>query len=59
MGGGQNDPQRNKCLRNSENRKKKIKKTINLEWKLNDVWQVVESMGAINTAKLQEVGTEK
>ena len=29
------------------------------EWKLNDVWQVVESMGAINTAKLQEVGAEK
>ena len=28
-GGGQNDPQRNKCLRNSENRKKKFKKTTN------------------------------
>ena len=26
--GGQNDPQRNKCLRNSENRKKKIKKKL-------------------------------
>ena len=26
LGGGQNDPQRNKCLRNSENRKKKLKK---------------------------------
>ena len=24
LGGGQNDPQRNKCLRNSENRKKKF-----------------------------------
>ena len=29
-GGGQNDPQGNKCLRNSEYRKKKIKKTTNL-----------------------------
>ena len=28
-GGGQNDPQRNKCLRNSENRKKIFKKTTN------------------------------
>ena len=28
-GGGQNDPQHNKCLRKSENRKKKIKKTTN------------------------------
>ena len=30
LGGGQNDPQRNKCLRNSENRKKNFKKTTNL-----------------------------
>ena len=36
LGEGQNGPQRNKCLRNSENRKKIFKKTTNFGGGQND-----------------------
>ena len=55
LGGGQNDTKRNKCLRNSENQKKKFKKTTSA---INAfVTQKIEKNFFKNTTKSKEEGS--